>query len=554
MKAHKENKSVFSAIKLLWSVMTTPQKLLCVPLFFALLARSLAMLMPVQCIATVIAKIEGNPVQIFGITLPESWSVEIIAVVSFALIFALWLIGIYAYYGIWRLSGVITNQLNVKALDWTLSPRKNCDLTMSKGEFCYLIKSATDNILNFIEILFISTIPPIVSFVLSVIYIGLIDWLVMLIVLGVSAILILVAYIRVRLDKRLIENNEIVRGKINNLFLNSVTNLPFLSLFKCQIYERKILKKYNNCCYANLKKRTNIQWIYWSVVMLLEYASMAVAVIIANNHTTSNLLSVSAAVLLLGYILRIYDPIERLGYNISTLQQDAIKINRIKLARPSLASLIELTKDKVIIDQIDKIEIRNLGIAQGTFKLDNVNLTFQKGQMVALAGASGAGKTSIVQALLGLREHQNGQIIINDQIEVDSLFFDEDKISYALQEMQLFDRDLAENIFYPDLAKTDAAQHILKTLELDKLLNRDTNSTETMEQKLSGGEKKRVNVARAMIKPAQLYIFDEPTNELDKKNVENVIKILQELSRNAIVIVVSHDARLLEVCDKVFYF
>lgn len=554
MQEYKENKSVFAAIKLLWSVMTTPQKLLCLPLFFALLARSLAILMPVQCIATIIAKIEGNPVQIFGITLPESWSVEIIAIVAFALIFVLWLIGLTAYYLIWALSGKITNQLNLKALDWTLSPRKNCDLAMSKGEFCYLIKSATDNILNFIEILFISTIPPIVSFVLSVIYIGLIDWVVMLIVLGVSAIIILVVYTRVRLDKKLIENGEIARGKINNLFLNCVTNLPFLSLFKCQIYERKIMKNYNHECYGYLKKRTNIQWIYWFVVMLLEYASMAVAVIIANNHTANNLLSVSAAVLLLGYILKIYDPIERLGYNISTLQQDAIKINRIKLARPHPDALIAPTKNKVTINQIDKIEIRNLCLEQGTFKLNNVNLTFQKGKMTALAGASGAGKTSIIQALLGLREYQNGQIIINEQIEVDSLFFDEDKISYALQEMQLFDRDLAENIFYPDLAQTAAANHILKTLELDKLLNRNTNITETIEQKLSGGEKKRVNVARAMIKPAQLYIFDEPTNELDKKNVENVIKILKELSRNAIVIVISHDARLLETCDQVFYF
>lgn len=554
MKERQENKSIFSAIKLLWSAMTTRQKLFCVPLSFALLARSLAILMPVQCIATIIAKLEGNPVQIFGVDLPESWSIEIIAIVSFALIFVLWLIGLAAYYFLWTLSGKITNQLNIKALDWTLSPRKNCDLTMSKGEFCYLIKSATDNILNFIEILFISTIPPIVSFVLSVVYIGLIDWVVMLIVLGVSAVIILVAYIRVRLDKKLIENGEIYRGKINNLFLNSVTNLPFLSLFKCQIYERKILKKYNHAHYTNLKKRTNIQQVYWFVVMLLEYASMAVAVIIANNHTTSNLLSISAAVLLLGYILRVYDPIERLGYNISTLQQDAIKINRIKLVRPNPDSLIKPPKDKVAIEQIDKIEIRNLGIAQGAFQLNNINLTFRKGQMVALAGASGAGKTSIIQALLGLREHQKGQIIINDQIEVDSLFFDEDKISYALQEMQLFDRDLAENIFYPDLTQTATAQHILKTLELDKLLNRDANAPESIEQKLSGGEKKRVNVARAMIKPAQLYIFDEPTNELDKKNVENVIKILQELSRNAIVIAVSHDARLLEVCDQVFYF
>lgn len=155
---------------------------------------------------------------------------------------------------------------------------------------------------------------------------------------------------------------------------------------------------------------------------------------------------------------------------------------------------------------------------------------------------------------MGLREHKGGHIILNDEIELESLFFDEDKISYALQEMQLFDRSLEENIFYPNLTKSDEANRILKTLELDKLINRNTDATEEIEQKLSGGEKKRINIARAMIKPAQLYIFDEPTNELDKKNVEKVIKILKKLQSKAIVVVISHDSRLIENCNKVFYF
>lgn len=155
---------------------------------------------------------------------------------------------------------------------------------------------------------------------------------------------------------------------------------------------------------------------------------------------------------------------------------------------------------------------------------------------------------------MGLREHKGGHIILNDEIELESLFFDEDKISYALQEMQLFDRSLEENIFYPNLTKSDEANRILKTLELDKLINRNTDATEEIEQKLSGSEKKRINIARAMIKPAQLYIFDEPTNELDKKNVEKVIKILKKLQSKAIVVVISHDSRLIENCNKVFYF
>jgi len=554
MEKVKEKKSIFSAIKLLWSVMTTSQKFLCIPLFIALMARPFALLMPVQCIASIISKIEGKEAYIFGIVLPSNWSIEIVALFTFSLVFIFWLIGSTAYYCLWTASGKLTNQLNEKALEWTLSPRKNSNIEMTKGEFCYLIKSATDNISDFVETLFISIIPPLASFVLSIIYIGLIDWIVMLVVLGVSLILMLFAYARVRLERKLIVNEEVYRGKINNLFLNCVTNLPFLSLFKCQLYEKNILLKHNRNYYRNLKKRTYIQWAYWIIVMAFEYGSMAASVIIANGHTTTDMLSISSAILLLGYILNVYDPIESLGYNISSLQQGAIKINRITLVKPNQNSLIKTNANKVVIDKIEKIEIKDLCIEQGLFRLDNINLTFNKGDMVALAGASGSGKTSIIQSLLGLREYKYGKILINDDIEVKSLFFNDDKISYALQEMQLFDRSVDDNIFYPNLTKDKEAIRITKALGLDKIVEQNANMSKDIEQKLSGGEKKRINVARAMIKHAQLYILDEPTNELDKKNVEIVIKLLNKLKNNAIVIVISHDSRLLEKCNKVYYF
>ncbi len=512
------------------------------------------MIMPVQCLALIIAKLEGKAAIIFGIALPDAWNVGIVAVFSFSLIFAFWVIGVTAYYVLWTASGKLTNQLNDKALEWTLSPRKNCDIGMTKGEFCYLIKSATDNVSNFVETLFISIIPPLASFVLAIIYIGLIDWVVMLIVIVVSVALLIFAFTRVTLERKLIVNEEVCRGRINNLFLNSVTNLPFLSLFKCQLYEKSSLQVHNNRFYANLKKRTYVQWSYWFFIFLFEYGSMALGVFVANAHAASGAFSISSAVLLVGYILNVYDPIESLGYNISGLQQSAIKINRIKLAKPDESALLLPPKQKVAFDSIERIDIVDFCLRQGSFKLDNINLSFKKGEMVALAGSSGSGKTSIVSALLGLREYKSGRILLNKQLEVESLFFDDEKVSYALQEMQLFDKTMQENIFYPNLTADKFSAHILKSMGLDKLIERNLQTDDGLEQRLSGGEKKRINLARAMIKKAQLYVFDEPTNELDEKNVEVVIGLLKKLKKDAIVIAVTHDSRLLEKCDKVFYF
>jgi len=550
----KERYSVCAAIKLIWQVMTIKQKFLCLPLFFGLLARPFAMLMPVQCIAAVIAKLENEVVQIFGIVLPDDWNIAVVAAFSFSLIFVFWVLGSTAYYCLWTMSGKITNQINEHALEWTLSPRKNMNLKMTKGELCYLIKSSTDTIQNFIETLFIDIIPPLASFVLSLIYIGLIDWVVMLMVLAVSAVVLVCAYGRVLVERKFIVNEETYRGKINNLFLNSVTNLPFISLFKCFVYEKKSLDVHNQGYYKNLKKRAYSGWTYWFVVMIIEYVSMASAVIITNAHAVSGVFSISAAVLLMGYILNVYDPIENLGFNISFLQQAAIKICRVRMVKPTSDDLITKPIVRQEIKEINKIEMKNISLQFGLFKLEDVNFTFKRGEMIALAGPSGAGKTSVIQSLLGLKEYSKGQILINGEQEVKSLFFDDDKVSYALQEMQMFDKSLEENLLYPNLVIDAQAEKVIKALSIDKILENNNGKTEGLEQTLSGGEKKRINIARAVIKPAELYILDEPTNELDKKNVEEVLKILKQLKKKSIVIVISHDARLTEICDKVYYF
>ena len=71
---------------------------------------------------------------------------------------------------------------------------------------------------------------------------------------------------------------------------------------------------------------------------------------------------------------------------------------------------------------------------------------------------------------------------------------------------------------------------------------------------MSGGEKKRISVARGLLRESKIYIFDEPTNDLDNKNAQNVIKQINKLKKNAIVIVVSHDERVMKKADQLIEF
>ena len=85
---------------------------------------------------------------------------------------------------------------------------------------------------------------------------------------------------------------------------------------------------------------------------------------------------------------------------------------------------------------------------------------------------------------------------------------------------------------------------------MQHLLKRDSEDVNVIKS-ISGGEQKRISIARGMSKEAEIYIFDEPTNDLDNENVKVIIQEIIKLKENAMVIVVSHDNRLVSVADKV---
>ena len=83
------------------------------------------------------------------------------------------------------------------------------------------------------------------------------------------------------------------------------------------------------------------------------------------------------------------------------------------------------------------------------------------------------------------------------------------------------------------------------------MAKRTNNDSVNLLDQLSGGEKKRISFVRAVSRRGDVYIFDEPTNDLDTKNVQTVLQMMQKVKKNDIVIVVSHDKRVIEIPDEV---
>ena len=91
----------------------------------------------------------------------------------------------------------------------------------------------------------------------------------------------------------------------------------------------------------------------------------------------------------------------------------------------------------------------------------------------------------------------------------------------------------------------------IKKFELEEVAKRTNNDEANLLEQLSGGEKKRISFVRAVSRRGDIYIFDEPTNDLDAENVQRVLQMMQKVKTHDIVIVVSHDERVIEISDEI---
>ncbi|NLI72775.1 MAG: ABC transporter ATP-binding protein [Bacteroidales bacterium] len=190
--------------------------------------------------------------------------------------------------------------------------------------------------------------------------------------------------------------------------------------------------------------------------------------------------------------------------------------------------------------------------------LKGVDLYVEKGEVVSIVGPSGVGKTTLLQIIGTLDKPNSGEISV-DGIDVRKLSADKlsvfrnKHIGFIFQFHQLLPEFTAlENVMIPALiAKTDAKKATQKAKELLDYMQLSDRLTHKPSE-LSGGEKQRVAVARALINNPSLILADEPSGSLDSQNKEDLHKLLFEL-RNEFgltEVIVTHDVELANLCDR----
>jgi len=264
---------------------------------------------------------------------------------------------------------------------------------------------------------------------------------------------------------------------------------------------------------------------------------------------------------LLIYSFFIFGPLQELGNVINIYRETEASLANFQaiLAMPPDPKPAK----PVPVDDLRTLEFSNVGFKHQTAStpaLQGVSFRASRGETVAFVGPSGSGKTTLVKLLVGLYQPLTGRILYDGHpsttLDLDRF---RERVGLVSQDAQLFSGSIRENLLFVRPGATDAeCMAVLKHASLGSLLARADRGLDTVigegGVKVSGGEKQRLSIARALLRRPQLLVFDEATSSLDSLTEEEISQTIRDVAtgRDAITILIAHRLSTVMHADRIF--
>jgi ATP-binding cassette subfamily B protein len=261
------------------------------------------------------------------------------------------------------------------------------------------------------------------------------------------------------------------------------------------------------------------------------------------------------------YSFFIFGPLQSLGDIINIYREAEVSLNNFNdlISKPIESKPVNPRK----VGEIKRIEFQKVFFRHQTANrhaIDGISFKVEEGETVAFVGPSGSGKTTLVKLLVGLYTPQEGTILFNN-IRGNEIDFDEirEKIGFVTQDTQLFSGTIKENLLFVNPEATDEeCLEVLRKSAATDLLERAENGLDTKIGesgiKVSGGEKQRLSIARALLRNPHLIIFDEATSALDSLTEEEISKTIRDISsrNDLITVMIAHRLSTVMHADKIY--
>jgi ABC-type multidrug transport system fused ATPase/permease subunit len=349
----------------------------------------------------------------------------------------------------------------------------------------------------------------------------------------------------------LVNREERVKELESKLLERLYETFGAMRLVKSFAREQHELERYRGAGEKAMNARIAITWqqsLFSVVVSTITVLGTALVVIVGGRFVMTGTLSIGDLYIVINYLGAVYGPLSAIAHTTGQLQGALAGAKRV---RAMFALMPETVDDPDAIDATRiKGDIRFDDVAftypDGTAVLHGITFGAAPGQMVALVGLTGAGKTTLVSLIPRLYTATGGRVVIDGEdvrhYKVRSL---REKIAIVLQEPVLFAGSIGDNLRYGRLDASDAeVEQAARAAHAHDFIMRlpkgyDTEIAEAGGS-LSGGERQRLSIARAILKNAPILILDEPTSSLDAISEEIVFTAIRHLRAGRTTIVIAH--------------
>ena len=324
-----------------------------------------------------------------------------------------------------------------------------------------------------------------------------------------------------------------------------------MRLVKSFVREPYELGRYSEAGAKTMDARIRITWqqsMFSVVVSTITILGTGLILVVGGLHVMRGELSIGTLGVVIAYLASVYGPLSSIAHTTGQLQGAIAGARRVRAMFALTPETIDAPGAIEASDVKGDIAFEDVGFSypDGTRVLHDIAFTAKPGEVVALVGLTGAGKTTLVSLIPRFYDATSGRVLIDGvdvrQYKIRSL---REKIAIVLQEPVLFQGTIADNLRYGRLDATqEEIEQAARAAHAHEFISRLAKGYETEIAEaggsLSGGERQRLSVARAILKNAPILILDEPTSSLDAISEEIVFAALRRLRAGRTTIVIAH--------------
>ena len=350
-------------------------------------------------------------------------------------------------------------------------------------------------------------------------------------------------------------------GILNTYLIELFKNHKLIKIFQKEEYENVRAEKFINDVKEKSKKIATVHVRSSPIMETLTGIMIAILIFYSGKLTLRNEIDINNFFSFLAAMMLAYQPVRSLATLNITINQGLSAAKRILPVIDEKSELIENKNDTQINITDGNIEFKNI-IFKYTNETKNVlnlvNLKMSGGKMTSIVGLSGAGKSTILNLIPRFYDAISGDIEIDNQsVYKNTIKSLRKNISLVSQDTTLFDDTIRNNIAYANLDATqkeieEASKHSYASEFIEKLPNKYDTIIGENGTRLSGGEKQRLSIARAMLKKSQIILLDEATSSLDAETENKIQEAINFLTKNRTTIVIAHRLSTILNSDKIY--